>query len=152
MSKNNREFYWCLVELPNGKKEWYCISRVLREAINWEREQNQNRFWKKTLIGNYINLSVSPYQHDHAQLSVGKICKIRIRHQGAKDWHWTRNQFVTPAELMNFKQAYNYLKHDYRWYNRWAIKLALRYWQNELCQHQVKSLRKKIHKFRQHLI
>ncbi|WP_240710610.1 hypothetical protein [Lactobacillus crispatus] len=31
------QYLWCLVELPNGKCEWYCISKVLRKALLWEK-------------------------------------------------------------------------------------------------------------------
>ena len=33
------QYLWCLVELPNGKCEWYCISKVLRKALLWEFQQ-----------------------------------------------------------------------------------------------------------------
>ncbi len=42
----------------------------------------------------------------------------------------------------------NYLKHDYCWYNRLAIKVALIYWHNKLLQAELNSKRYAIKKKR----
>ena len=77
---------------------------------------------------------------------MGRIEKIKILSYRSHDWHWTRNQFVTPNHLMDFDSAYNYLKHDYSWYNKFAIWVALRYWHNLLLQNKIKLIRKKLHR------
>lgn len=100
------------------------------------------------MIGNYITVARSKYNKGHARLSVGRVEKIRIRRTGAADWHWSRNQFVTADHLFDLKDAYNYLKHDYRWYNRLAIKFALVYWRNKLIQSKLNSKRCSIKKKR----
>lgn len=145
MGKYKKEFIWCLIEFPNHKKEWYCISRVLREALFAERKVN--RYWKNTMIGNYITVSTTKYINGYTRLTVGKVTKIRILHHGSKDYHWTRNQFVTADHLMNFKDAFNYLKHNYTWYNRLAIAVSLYYWHNCLLIKQNRQLRKKLRNF-----
>lgn len=137
-----KRFIWALIEFTNGDKKWYCISRILRESLLIEKENN--KFWKKQMIGNYITLSTSEYNNGRASLTVGKIIKLNILSHGTKGWNWTRNQFVTPEHLLNFKDAYNYLKHDYHWYNRFSIWVALKYWHNELLQTKIRKSKRKI--------
>ena len=145
MMKKKKEYIWCLIEFPDGRKEWYCVSKLLRQALFLEKKIN--RYWKNTLIGCYINASTTEYSHDHqTRLTVGRIEKIKILSYRSHDWHWTRNQFVTPNHLMDFDSAYNYLKHDYSWYNKFAIWVALRYWHNLLLQNKIKLIRKKLHR------
>ncbi|TSO25336.1 hypothetical protein [Lactobacillus sp. LL6] len=146
MGKYKREFIWFLIEFPDNHKEWYCVSHVLREALFAERSVNQ--YWKNTMIGNYITVSISKYVNGRARLRVGKVTKIRILHHGSKDYHWTRNQFVTPDHLKNFSDAFNYLKHNYTWYNKLAIATSLYYWHNELLRSRNRQLKKKIRHFR----
>ena len=144
--QKRHEYIWCLIELSNGNKEWYCLSKVLRRALFIEKKHNQ--FWKKTMIGNYITVARSKYIRGRARLTVGRIEKIRIRKNGAADWHWSRNQFVTAEHLLDLKDSFNYLKHDYCWYNRLAIKVALIYWHNKLLQAELNSKRYGIKKKR----
>ena len=75
--QKRQEYIWCLIELSNGNKEWYCLSKVLRRALFIEKKHNQ--FWKKTMIGNYITVARSKYIRGRARLTVGRIEKIRIR-------------------------------------------------------------------------
>ena len=133
--QKRHEYIWCLIELSNGNKEWYCLSKVLRRALFIEKKHNQ--FWKKTMIGNYITVARSKYIRGRARLTVGRIEKIRIRKNGAADWHWSRNQFVTAEHLVK-----------YCWYNRLAIKVALIYWHNKLLQAELNSKRYGIKKKR----
>lgn len=151
MGKYKKEYIWCLIEFPDGKKEWYCISRVLREALLAEKKVNQ--FWKNTMIGNYITVSTTKYINGKARLKVGKITKIRVLGHGSRNYRWTRNQFVTPDHLMNYRDAYNYLKHNYTWYNRLSIATSLYYWHNELLKTRnrkmIKKLRRASYKLRQ---
>lgn len=100
------------------------------------------------MIGNYITVSTRKYVQDQTQLTVGKITKIKILYHGSQKYHWTRNQFVTPEHLMNFSDCYNYLKHDYAWYNRFSIWLALKYWHNELLRKELVTKQKKIRSIR----
>lgn len=134
-----KAYIWCLVELPNGNKEWYSLSKKIRYALLIERKHNY--FWKQSLIGNYITVARSKYIYNRTRLSVGRVEKIIIKNRGATDWHWSRNQFVTTEHLLNLKDSYNYLKHDYSWYNRLAIKMALIYWHNKLLQNKIESKR-----------
>lgn len=143
---NRRQYIWALIEFTDGNKQWYCISRVLRESLLIEKANN--RFWKKKMIGNYITVSTTRYVHDHAHLTVGKITKLNISWHGTSSYNWTRNQFVTPEHLLNFRDAFNYLKHDYAWYNRFAIWVALKYWHNELEQRQIKKMKKRLRRKR----
>lgn len=147
---NTRQYIWCLIEFPNGDQKWYCISRVLREALLLEKKQN--RFWKNTMIGNYLTISTSQYVRNQTRLTVGKVRKVSISNHKAYNYNWTRNQFVTEEHLMNFKSAYNYLKHDYSWYNRLSIWVALRYWHNLLLQNKVKRMKKKVNRIRGRII
>lgn len=140
--KQKNQYIWFLIEFTNGNKEWYCVSRVLRSAIF--REKKTNQFWKNTMIGNYITVATADYYKGRTRLTVGKIIKINISSKATKRHNWTRNQFVTPDHLLNFKDSYNYLRHDYTWYNRFAIWVALKYWHNELVMRQVRSRKKKI--------
>lgn len=140
--KNRRQYIWAKIELTNGCEKWYCISRVLRESLLIEKENN--RFWKKEMIGNYITVATTEYVQNRAHLTVGKVKKISVSSHGTHSWNWTRNQFVTPSHLLDFKDAYNYLRHDYSWYNRFAIWVALRYWHNKLVQVRIKKLKKSI--------
>ena len=117
--RKRQEYIWCLIELSDGNKEWYCLSKMLRRALFIEKKNNQ--FWKQTMIGNYITVARSKYIKGRARLTVGRIEKIRIRKSGAADWHWSRNQFITAEHLLNLKDSYNYLRHDYCWYNRLAV-------------------------------
>ena len=48
--RKRQEYIWCLIALPDGNKEWYCLSKVLRRALFIEKKNNQ--FWKQTMIGN----------------------------------------------------------------------------------------------------
>lgn len=137
-----RTYIWALIEFTNGNKEWYCISRVLRESLLAERKVN--RYWKNTMIGNYITVSTCEYVNNRTKLTVGKITKLSLSGRGTHGFHWTRNQFVTPDHLLDFRDAYNYLKHDYSWYNRFAIWVALKYWHNELVQWKIKKMKKAI--------
>ncbi len=75
--QKRHEYIWCLIELSNGNKEWYCLSKVLRRALFIEKKHNQ--FWKKAMIGNYITVARSKYIRGRARLTVGRIEKIRIR-------------------------------------------------------------------------
>ena len=75
--RKRQEYIWCLIELSNGNKEWYCLSKVLRRALFIEKKHNQ--FWKQTMIGNYITVARSKYIKGRARLTVGRIEKIRIR-------------------------------------------------------------------------
>lgn len=144
-----RTFVGLLIEFTNGEKEWYCASRVLRHALLCEKKVNQ--FWKNTMIGNYLTVSTSEYRHDLTKLTVGKVVKIRLSHRGSSGYTWTRNQFVTPEHLRNFRDAYNYLKHDYKWYNRLAIYRALLIWHNQLVQKDLKSVKKQLGRKRHQL-
>ncbi len=100
------------------------------------------------MIGNYITVARSKYIKGRARLTVGRIEKIRIRKSSAADWHWSRNQFITTEHLLNLKDSYNYLRHDYCWYNRLAIKMALIYWHNKLLQIKLNSKRYAVKKKR----
>src|SRR5699024_11464451 len=91
---------------------------------------------------------MSKYCRGRERLTVGWSKKIRIRKNGAAVWHWSRNQFVTAEHLLDLKDSFNYLKHDYCWYNRLAIKLALIYWHNRLLQVKLNSNRYAIKKKR----
>ena len=71
--QKRHEYIWCLIELSNGNKEWYCLSKVLRRALFIEKKHNQ--FWKKTMIGNYITVARSKYIRGRARLTVGRIEK-----------------------------------------------------------------------------
>lgn len=137
-----RQYIWALIEFTNGDKKWYCISRVLRESLLIEKENN--RFWKNEMIGNYLTVATTHYIHDRAHLTVGKVTKLSVSHHGTSSYNWTRNQFVTPDHLLNFKDSYNYLRHDYAWYNRFAIWVALKYWHNELMRKQIKKMKKSL--------
>ncbi|WP_369823586.1 hypothetical protein [Lactobacillus sp. HT06-2] len=141
-----KTYIWCKLEFTDGTQSWYCISRVLRKAILIEKKQN--RFWKNELINNYITVATTEYKNNRARLTVGKILEVSVSHHGTPGSNWTRNQFVTPEHLLNFKSAYNYLKHDYTWYNRLAIWVALRYWHNELKQKQIKHWQRSLGKVR----
>lgn len=141
-----RQYIWCQVELIDGSKEWYCISRVLRDALKAQRKVDP--YWKSKLIGCYLNVARSQYHFGKARIEVVKVIKIRSYPRRPKDWHWTRNQFVTPAHLLNFKDAYRYLKHDYTWYNRFSIWHSLKYWHVELEQKQIRKTKKKINQIR----
>lgn len=146
--KHNAYFIWILVQLPNNDKQWYCVSKVLRHALYWERDKNQNKYWKNSLIGNYINVATSNYVHNQARLTVGKVLKIRIYSKRPQDWHWTRNQFISEDSLLHFRSAYNYMKHNYSWYNRISIWFALQHWHIELLQKKINNLKTKSRKFR----
>lgn len=143
-------YIWALIELTNGEKEWYCLSKVLRNALLWERDVQHNPYWKNTLIGNYLTVARSNYVNNQARLTVGKVKKIRIYHRRPQDFHWTRNQFINAEALKNRKYAFNYLKHDYSWYNRFAIWVALQYWNNQLKMKSLQVTKKKIRKIRGH--
>lgn len=123
-----RQYLWCLVELPNGKREWYCISKVLRKALLWEKNYLHNQYWRNTLIGSYLNVARTRYRHDRAIITVGRVVRVKILHYSTRDWHWTRNQFIAADQLENFSTAYNYMKHNYAWYNKLLIHCALRRW------------------------
>lgn len=122
------QYLWCLVELPNGKREWYCISKVLRKALLWEKNHLHNRYWRNTLIGSYLNVARTRYHHDRAIITVGRVIRVKILYYPTQDWHWTRNQFIAASQLENFTTAYNYMKHNYAWYNKLLIHHALRHW------------------------
>ena len=122
------QYIWCLVELPNGKREWYCISKVLRKALLWEKNYLHNRYWRNTLIGSYLNVARTRYHHDQAIITVGRVIRVKILYYPTQDWHWTRNQFIAASQLENFTTAYNYMKHNYAWYNKLLIHHALRHW------------------------
>lgn len=122
------QYLWCLVELPNGKREWYCISKVLRRALLWEKNYLHNRYWRNTLIGSYLNVARTRYHHDRAIIIVGRVIRVKILYYPTQDWHWTRNQFIAASQLENFTTAYNYMKHNYAWYNKLLIHHALRHW------------------------
>lgn len=122
------QYLWCLVELPNGKCEWYCISKVLRKALLWEKNCLHNRYWRNTLIGSYLNVARTRYHHDRAIITVGRVIRVKILYYPTQDWHWTRNQFIAASQLENFTTAYNYMKHNYAWYNKLLIHHALRHW------------------------
>lgn len=141
-----KEYIWCQVQVMNGNKEWYCVSRVLREALMAERKNNP--YWKSKLIGCYMNVARSQYRYGRARIEAVKVIKIRIFHHRANDWHWTRNQFVTADHLRNFGDAYHYLKHDYAWYNRFSIWHSLYYWHVELEKKNLKKARKRLNKIR----
>lgn len=141
-----RTYIWLKIRFKDDEEKWYCVSRVLRESLLMEK--TTNRFWKNKMIGNYITVSTTEYYHNRTRLTVGKIIKINLSHHGTGGSNWTRNQFVTPEHLLNFRDAYNYLKHDYSWYNRLAIWCALFYWHNELLQQRIKKNKKKLRKKR----
>ncbi len=122
------QYLWCLVELPNGKREWYCISKVLRKALLWEKNYLHNRYWRNTLIGSYLNVARTRYHHDRAIITVGRVIRVKILYYPTRDLHWTRNQFIAASQLENFTTAYNYMKHNYAWYNKLSIHHALRHW------------------------
>ena len=122
------QYLWCLVELPNGNREWYCISKVLRKALLWEKNYLHNRYWCNTLIGSYLNVARTRYHHDRAIITVGRVIRVKILYYPTRDWHWTRNQFIAASQLDNFTTAYNYMKHNYAWYNKLLIHHALRHW------------------------
>lgn len=122
------QYLWCLVELPNGKREWYCISKVLRKALLWEKNHLHNRYWRNTLIGSYLNVARTRYHHNRAIIIVGRVIRVKILYYSTRDWHWTRNQFIAASQLENFTTAYNYMKHNYAWYNKLLIHHALRHW------------------------
>ena len=122
------QYLWCLVELPNGKCEWYCISKVLRRALLWEKNCLHNRYWRNTLIGSYLNVARTRYHHDRAIITVGRVIRVKILYYPTQDRHWTRNQFIAASQLENFTTAYNYMKHNYAWYNKLLIHHALRHW------------------------
>ncbi|MBP2058186.1 hypothetical protein J2Z60_001363 [Lactobacillus colini] len=136
------QYIWVLIELPNGKREWYCLSKVLKRALLWEKNVRHNRFWRNTLNGKYLTVARSPYIHNYALLTVGRVVKVRITHKRVSDWHWTRNQFITAKHLDDLEDAYNYLKHDYSWLNRIRIKHALKKWQ-KISHRRKKILRAK---------
>ena len=122
------QYLWCLVELPNGKREWYCLSKVLRKALLWEKNHLHNRYWRNTLIGSYLNVARTRYHHDRAIITVGRVIRVKILYYPTQDWHWTGNQFIAASQLENFTTAYNYMKHNYAWYNKLLIHHALRHW------------------------
>ena len=122
------QYLWCLVELSNGKREWYCISKVLRKALLWEKNYSRNQYWRNTLIGSYLNVARTRYHHDRAIITVGRVIRVKILYYPTQDWHWTRNQFIAASQLENFTTAYNYMKHNYAWYNKLLIHHALRHW------------------------
>lgn len=122
------QYLWCLVELSNGKREWYCISKVLRKALLWEKNYLRNQYWRNTLIGSYLNVARTRYHHDRAIITVGRVIRVKILYYPTQDWHWTRNQFIAASQLENFTTAYNYMKHNYAWYNKLLIHHALRHW------------------------
>lgn len=122
------QYLWCLVELPNGKRKWYCISKVLRRALLWKKNYLHNRYWRNTLIGSYLNVARTRYHHDRAIITVGRVIRVKILYYPTQDWHWTRNQFIAASQLENFTTAYNYMKHNYAWYNKLLIHHALRHW------------------------
>ena len=122
------QYLWCLVELPNGKRKWYCISKVLRRALLWKKNYLHNRYWRNTLIGSYLNVARTRYHHDRAIITVGRVIRVKILYYPTQDWHWTGNQFIAASQLENFTTAYNYMKHNYAWYNKLLIHHALRHW------------------------
>ena len=122
------QYLWCLVELPNGKGEWYCISKVLRKALLWEKNYLHNRYWRNTLIGSYLNVARTRYHHDRAIITEGSVIRVKILYYPTQYWHWTRNHFIAASQLENFTTAYNYMKHNYAWYNKLLIHHALRHW------------------------
>lgn len=143
-SHRRNQYIWVLVELPNGKREWYCVSKVLKKALLWEKNVCHNKFWRNTLNGKYLTVARSRYIHNYALLTVARVVKVRIKDKRVKDWHWTRNQFITAQHLENLDDAYNYLKHDYDWFNRIRIKRALKKWQKISHERQQKKLTQKI--------
>ena len=67
-----RQYLWCLIELPNGKREWYCVSKVLRKALLWEKNRLHNQYWRNTLIGSYLNVARTRYHRNRAIITVGR--------------------------------------------------------------------------------
>lgn len=87
-----------------------------------------NRYWRNTLIGSYLNVARTRYHHDRAIITVGRVIRVKILYYPTQDWHWTGNQFIAASQLENFTTAYNYMKHNYAWYNKLLIHHALRHW------------------------
>ncbi|WP_212780952.1 DUF7679 family protein [Lactobacillus corticis] len=121
---SRKSYLVALIELPNGRQMWVNLSKKLRKAIYWERNQQANPDWQHVLDGNYLTIALTKYHQNQAKLTVGRVIRI--------SWHqrpcptFSRNQFITPDHLrQNWLDAYRYLRHDYRLPNRLRICWAL---------------------------
>ena len=117
----------------NGKHEQSKMYENKTQSyicLHFSQQKNylHNRYWRNTLIGSYLNVARTRYHHDRAIITVGRVIRVKILYYPTQDWHQTRNQFIAASQLENFTTAYNYMKHNYAWYNKLLIHHALRHW------------------------
>lgn len=128
--KNKRYYMFAKVLLPNGKIKEVLISSVLRHALIYEKKTLHNKYWFKTLTGKYLTISVLHYYLGHTLLTVGKVLFVGFKPLNELQKHkmtYSRNQFVTSKALKD-GTAFHYLKHNYSWYNKVRIWLAVSMW------------------------
>lgn len=120
--------YLCIrVKLSNNTYRWYRLSKKVSYACYMYQKQN-GKLPYDILINALINVPVTPYfGNNHAVISLGQIKQLKYKKLNSY-LICSRSQFVPYKSLKNnFKQNYDYLKHDYGKYSRLNIYLSLWY-------------------------
>lgn len=114
---HNRMVYWAIVELANGKRYRYQLSKDLQYAIKFDTP-------KRAIPKLIDSLMVVPltdfYDHadgNYADMTVGRVLfVIKAPHTSKSRWI-TRGQFSKVTynrwHWPNRAKLFNYLKHDY---------------------------------------
>lgn len=124
------EKYWVLVQMANGKKSWFQLSKDLQKAM----ENEPFEVCQNYLVGSLINVPISKYKKEKAKIDCGKVCKLKVKsYRTSKPDRITRSQFKKPKlykilglKLVKTKELFNYLKHDYSSQDQQRIKRSIR--------------------------
>ena len=116
--KRRWQSYWAVIELSDGRRRAYQLSKDLQHAVQIETPKKAFGY----LINRVIVVPISDYQESGpesgtAEMALGKILYI-FKNPHRSDPRWiSRGQFVKPTYnwlgCPRYRQMYNYLKHDY---------------------------------------
>lgn len=125
------------VKLINGHRRWYRASPKIYNALMMDKKARNLKLMDFTkLIGNYINVPLTPYFGKHnegkASIGIGKIIFVKFKKMPSSKL-CTRSQFVTPDNLQkHLLKSYHYLRHDYGRYSHLQIFVDLYLWRQKL--------------------
>lgn len=118
-------YYVVKAELAfSHKTKYFRLAKKLARALDLDR-RNGIANYIRPLQNAYLPVPVSDYnKRSHAILSVARIVsvkKVRCR----PDYLCTRSQFILGSNICDIEHAYNFMRHDYPWYDRMSIYFGL---------------------------
>lgn len=148
---NSVSYYLVKVELAFNKQvKYFMLAKKLARALDLDRKQGIVNYIKP-LQNAYLPVPVSDYnKNNNAILSVARIISVKkVRRR--PDCLCTRSQFVLGSDIVNIEHAYNFMRHDYPWYDRMCIYFGLLFFREvELKKQRQRKLQQRMRYYRNH--